>query len=307
MIGLLVLLTSLGAEAQPLVFQTDSFRYVLSPNATSVAFEDLATGTNYCNTESAQPFATWIDDAAHVATSARVEGDRLVVQFADGGREAAFRVTARKRRIEFELVALQGSVDTLRELHFAVIPLNLSGTPEEPFAVSPLALNVDTYCAEIPGHTATLTGAKCFAQLRMEGAALAIIACPSEELRDALKDAITETEALPKSSNGGPWALDSEINRQSYFLDFSGGVNEKTVGSWIALLNGLGIKQLDLHGGRAFRLGDYVPNPELYPNGRESLKAVVDALHEAGIAVGLHTYAMFISKETQWVTPIPDP
>ncbi len=307
MVGILVVLAGLGASGNPLVFETDSFRYELSPEATSVAFVDKATGTDYCVSDKAVPFATWIDDAAHPATGARRDGEMLIVQFGDAEREASFRVSAHKRRLEFELAGLAGDVDALQELHFATIPLTLAGSFDEPFAVSPLALNLETYCAEIPGYTGSLSGAKCFAKLGMEGCALAIVACPSGELRDALKDAIADADALPKSDKGGPWALDADINQQSYFLDTSGKVNEQTVDSWIEMLNGLGVKQLDLHGGYAFRFGDYAPNPKEYPNGRDSLKNVVDRLHEAGIAVGLHTYAMFIAKDTPWVTPVPDP
>ncbi len=307
MAAVLIVLASLGAAAEPLVFETDSFRYVMSETATSVAFVDKATGTDYCNAASAAPFATWIDDAARPATAARMDGGLLHIQFGDGNRDAAFRVTPQARRLEFELVSLRGATDGLQELHFASIPLTLAGALDEPFAVSPLALNLETYCAEIPGHTATLSGAKCFSKLGMEGAAVAIVACPSGDLRDALKDAIAAADAIPNSDKGGPWALDAEINHQSYFLDTSGKVNEETVDSWIAMLNGLGVDQLDLHAGYAFRFGDYAPNPKEYPNGRASLKAVVDRLHEAGIAVGLHTYAMFIAKDTPWVTPVPDP
>jgi hypothetical protein len=307
MLGVFLILTSAGAVAEPLVFETDSFRLVLSPEATSVAFVDKATGTDYCDVGKALPFATWVDDTARPATAARLDDGLLVIQFGDGEREAMFRVTAKKRRLEFALVSLMGATEALQELHFASIPLTLAGTMDASFAVSPLALNLETYCAEIPGHTPTISGAKCFAKLGMEGAAIAIVACPSGELRDALKDAVTDADAIPKSANGGPWALDSEINQQSYFLDVSGKVNEQTVDSWITMIKGLGVKQLDLHGGYAFRFGDYVPNPKEYPNGRDSLKAVVDRLHEAGIAVGLHTYAMFIAKDAPWVTPVPDP
>lgn len=307
MVSIVMILASACAVADPLQFATDSFSYGLAPDATSVAFVDAATGRNYCDTDSKTPFATWIDDMARPATSARMDGGMLVIQFGDASREAAFRVTARKWRLEFELDSLRGATNALQELHFASIPLTLAGSMDEPFAVSPLALNLETYCAEIPGYTPTLSGAKCFAKLGMEGAALAIVACPSGELRDALKDVVTDAEDIPTSSNGGPWALDSELNQQSYFLDVSGKVNKQTVDSWIAMLNGLGVDQLDLHAGYAFRFGDYAPNTKEYPNGRASLKAVVDRLHEAGIAVGLHTYAMFIAKDTPWVTPVPDP
>ncbi|GMW02403.1 MAG: hypothetical protein AMXMBFR84_35390 [Candidatus Hydrogenedentota bacterium] len=306
MVYLMMLLASLGSN-EPLVFEADSFRYVLSRNATSVAFVDKTTGQDYCDNTSGIPFAVWIDERAHPASSATLVDGQLVVQFTDASRQATFRVTPSKQSLVFELVSLSPASTPLRELQFATIPLTLKGTLEEPFAVSPLALNIETYCPTIPGYTATLPGVKCFEKLGMVGAAVAIVGCPSPQLRDALKDAITGAPGIPQSSNGGPWAMDSPINQQSYFLDTTGKVNEQTVSSWIDMLNALGIKQLDLHGGYAFRFGDYMPNPAEYPNGRESLKAVVNALHDAGIAAGLHTYAMFIAKDTPWVTPIPDP
>ncbi len=76
---------------------------------------------------------------------------------------------------------------------------------------------------------------------------------------------------------------------------------------WIKLAKSLGMNQIDFHGGSSFRFGDCRPNPETYPEGFESLKAVIDKLHAAGIAAGLHTYAFFIDKNCPWVTPVPDP
>src|SRR5208282_2090494 len=49
------------------------------------------------------------------------------------------------------------------------------------------------------------------------------------------------------------------------------------------------------------------PNPATYPRGRASLKAVIDRLHAAGIAAGLHTSAFFMDESCPWVTPTPDP
>ena len=65
--------------------------------------------------------------------------------------------------------------------------------------------------------------------------------------------------------------------------------------------------QIDFHGGRSFRFGDFRPDPDLYPQGVASMKAVIDKLHAAGIQAGLHTYAMFIDKSCPYVTPVPDP
>lgn len=301
------------AHAENLTWETETFRFSLSPMGFSLEFVDLTDGTNYCDLEKKTPFAGWVTGdprgprSSYGLTSARRSGDILTLQFGRPGREADFRVTTHARRIEFELTAVRDAEGTLQELHFATIPLTLSGDPNAPFAVSPLALNLETNCREIPGYAATLSGATAYRKFGLVGAAFAIIGCPSADLRDALKEAVSETDAIPDSAVGGPWALDAPINHQSYFLDTSGRVNEETVGDWIEMLNGLGVKQLDLHGGYAFRWGDYEPNPKEYPRGRDSLKAVVDRLHEAGIAVGLHTYAMFIAKDAPWVTPIPHP
>src|SRR5262249_29376631 len=46
---------------------------------------------------------------------------------------------------------------------------------------------------------------------------------------------------------------------------------------------------------------------EVFPRGREGFKAVIDKLHTADISAGLHTYAFFIDKKAEWVSPVPDP
>ncbi|TLM98175.1 hypothetical protein FDZ71_17480, partial [bacterium] len=100
--------------------------------------------------------------------------------------------------------------------------------------------------------------------------------------------------------------MEPEINRGSYLFNFKD-LSEETVDDWIKLAQTLGMNQIDFHGGVSFRFGDCQPNPQTYPRGLASLKAVVDRLHAAGIAAGLHTYAFFIAKTCPWVTPLPDP
>ena len=122
------------------------------------------------------------------------------------------------------------------------------------------------------------------------GARVALVGCPQDEIRSVLQEVVEDAEELPHSSIGGPWALDAPINRGSYLFNF-GEVTEETVDDWIHLVQELGFNQLDFHGGRSFRFGDCRPDPDMYPRGLESLKAVVDRLHAEGIAAGLHTYA----------------
>jgi hypothetical protein len=44
----------------------------------------------------------------------------------------------------------------------------------------------------------------------------------------------------------------------------------------------------------------------MYPRGYQSVRAVTDRLHAAGILAGLHTMSFSISKNCDWVTPVPD-
>ncbi len=120
-----------------------------------------------------------------------------------------------------------------------------------------------------------------------------------------MQDVVTAADELPHSAIGGPWALDGPNNYGSYLFDF-GDLTEQTVDRWIALAQDLGVTQIDFHGGRSFRFGDFRPDPVLYPQGVTSMKAVIDKLHAAGIQAGLHTYAMFIDKSCPYVTPVPD-
>ena len=76
----------------------------------------------------------------------------------------------------------------------------------------------------------------------------------------------TDAPDLPHSPLGGPWALDSPRNRESYLFNF-GDMTEQNVDDWIRLAESLGINQIDFHGGTSFRFGDCVPNPQWYPNG----------------------------------------
>jgi hypothetical protein len=178
----------------------------------------------------------------------------------------------------------------------------LKGKLEEPFAGCVLALNLKTNVAEIPGPSSRLR-ASCTARFGLEGAKVAIIACPQEQLRDVMKEVVARADELPHSNIGGPFALDADINRGSYLFDTEG-ISEETVDGWIDLTKKLGMTQIDFN--TSFRYGDFEPRADKYPRGRASVKAVVDKLHAAGISAGLHTYAFFISKGARYVTAVPD-
>jgi len=263
------------------------------------ALVDRKTGTNYFATD--VPFFSILKAGESLpAITLLRDGERLTVEFP--GARAVLRITEDEGCFLFEVVEVQGDIE---QLTFLDLRLDLPGTLDEPFIACALALNLQTNVPDIPGPM-TRPQAMCYARTGLVGAKAALIACPPKEMRGIMQEVVSAAPDLPHSQLGGPWALDAPLNRGSYLFNFTDCTEEK-VDEWITLAKAIGFTQLDFHGGQSFRFGDCEPNPELYPEGRKSLKRVIDRLHDAGIAAGLHTYAHFIHKSCPWVTPVPDP
>jgi hypothetical protein len=284
------------------IIQNRYLLYAIGPDGRNQRFIDRGTGRNYARPDS--PCAL-VKCAARdfPATSASFKDGLLKLQFAGAHTEAVIRIQIKPTHLLYQVVSLTGSgVD---EFVFADIPLTLRGLPDEPFAGSVMALNLQTLVRDFPQPLSRLT-ASCFPKFGFAGAQVAVIACPPADLRRITQEVVTQAQALPKSPLGGPWAWDAQPARGSYLFDF-GNLNEETADDWIRLVQSLGFTQIDFHGGRSFRFGDCRVNPEVFPRGREGFKAAIAKLHSAGISAGLHTYAFFIDKKADWVTPVPDP
>ncbi len=297
----------LSATAEdPIEFriETADASWVFDAGAVTRQFIDKSTGIDYAAPSPTRvPFSRVRKDGNWFpATSAVLENERLTVDF--GVARAVLRIQIFPGYFTMEVLSFQGGDVT--ELVFVDLPLALKGTVDDAFACTILALNLQTDSPAIPGPNARLE-AHAFSRFGFQGAKAAIAACPEPRLRETLKAAVAAAGPdIPQSDIGGPWALDAEINRGSYLFDF-GKLTEETVDQWIATARSLGINQIDFHTGSSLRFGDYAPNPELFPRGRDSVRAVTDKLHEAGISAGLHTYAFFIAKDSPIVTPLPDP
>ena len=291
------------APTAAIALENDCVRYVIAPDGRNVGFIDKATGTDYAEVAST-PFVASAKVSGETVNASKVsyESGHLTFLFGATGVRAIVRVGTEPRFFTLEVLSVTG--EGVEELAFLNLSLTLDGKLEEPFACCALALNLQTNVTEMPGPNKRLH-ATCYKRFGFEGAKAAVIACPMAELRGTMKTVLSAADELPDSDIGGPWALDAEINRGSYLFDF-GAVTEKTVDDWIAFVKTLGLNQIDFHTGRSLRFGDCFPNPELFPNGRASIKAVIDKLHDADIAAGLHTYAFFIAKDTPYVTPVPD-
>jgi len=303
-IALLLSVVAMLAAADPVILETQTFRLEVGPEGLVQHFADKTAGADYADTATPAPFAQITLGGKPIpAASAALGADGLALTFAGTPGRVLLRVTPAEQSLVLEVVSVEG-LPAVEELMFLSVPLTLKGDLTEPFAACALALNLLTNVPETPGPSKLLR-ASCCAKFGLVGAAAAIVAAPQAGLRDALKQAVSAAPDVPRSNIGGPWALDADINRGSYLFDF-GDLNEKNVDAWIECVRSLGLNQIDFHTGSSLRFGDLRPNPKLFPNGRASVKAVLDKLHAAGINAGLHTYAFFMSKETPYVTPVPD-
>jgi len=278
--------------------------YEIGANGENIRLVDKRTGADYCAQQPRSAFARVKKAGRHYNSSAVSFHDgTFTVRFGESSATAVIKAAAENHYFVLEVLSVSG--EHVEELVFANLSLTLKGSQKEPFACCALALNLKTNVSELPGASNGLR-ATCYPRFGFASAKVALIACPQSELRRVMQEVVSAAGELPHSPIGGPRALGPDINKGSYLFNF-GNLSEQTVDGWSKLAQTLGFNQIDFHGGGSFRFGDCRPNPDTYPRGFASLKAVIDRLHAAGIKAGLHTYAFFIDKSCPWVTPVPDP
>ena len=277
------------------------FRYVIDLTALNASFVERDTGHEYCQPDPPQSAASArIGERWHDACAAATVDDRVTLRFTDTEATVALAVTTHERYV---VLTVESATEEIEELEFIHLQLTLKGELDEPFAACVVALNLLANVPELPGPTSLLR-ASCTRRFGLVGAAVALVGCPPEQMREVLKE-VSDAPDLPKSTVGGPWAMDAAIGRSSYLFAVP---TEENVEEMIRTLKSIGFNQVQVHGGvGTYRFGDCEPNREIYPRGIPSLKAVIDRLHAEDIYVGMHPYAFFIDKSCPWVTPVPDP
>ncbi|HOJ75485.1 MAG TPA: hypothetical protein PL151_18290 [Phycisphaerae bacterium] len=294
------------ADSAGLSFENELAQLSLNEAGEVVRLADRQSGVDYVDRSSGGKlaFAT-IEGKSHPVTRAQaLDEGRIRLTFGETGATAEMRIMAAKRYFVLEL--LSASAEKATSIDLINLPLTLKGVPEEPMAACALALNLQTNVFALP-QAASRLQATAYAKLGYAGAKVAILLCPQAQLRDVMKEVVAAADELPQTRIGGPWALDAPDNRGSYILECTGKVGEAEIDRWIRMLRELGISQLDFHCGQSFRFGDYTPNPEVFPRGMDSVRAVTGKLHDAGMLAGFHTYAFFIAKNSPFVTPVPNP
>ncbi len=284
--------------------ETEFFTFEVDERGKCLALVDKRTGEDRITR--AMPLASVrIGDRTIRRTRCSYQDGKLTIEFGKSEVRAVISVTARQRYLVFEVLSVEwADVDELTFLTLELPPgkyrNRMSGlVAGEEFGVCVRALNLDTQVT-LGGSPPTLRaiGSKKYG---LAGAKAALVACPTRELRTVLQEMV-QTEGVPQSSLGGPWALDAEDCRGSYLF---ARVSESDVDRWIDLALRGGFTHVHFSGwGKS--LGHYEPSERLFPNGLEGMKMCVRKIHNAGLKAGMHTLTGCIATNDPWVTPVPD-
>lgn len=304
---------ALNAAAGEIVIENPRVRLVLGEDAVWRSVADKATGKEYCAQGKGAAMATVrIADKTCHANRASREGDQLTLAFDGCDTRLVYAVKSERDWVLFRLERIEGtrpSHVTLAQLGVAItehVGPRLGGAWNEELAICLMAANLQTQCAaQRRGNFAELTATTQDSPgPKLEGAAVALVACPTKEL-DSVLDKLAVAYGLPRNSDDkGTPSRNLPIARQSYwFLSFG----EKDADKVVDLCKRSGFRQVMLNSGSWCRSpGHYVFNTANYPDGVESLRRTVAKLHEAGILVGMHCFASKVSKTDAYVTPVPD-
>ena len=303
------------AGAGEVVLENPRVRLAIGSDATWRSVVAKATAKELCPKGNKTPLATVrIGNRTHRSNRLhRGPHGRLWLAFGGCDTRLAYQVRQERDWILFRLKQVEGARPgrvTLVRLPVAVtahVGRRLAGAWNNELAACVSAANLQTDCgargrgdhAELWATTQDSPGP------RLEGAAFAIVVCPTADL-DTIMARLAETYDLPRNCDArGRPSRTLPIARQSYwFLTFG----EKDVGRVIDLCRRSGIRQVMMGSWSWCRsVGHYLFNTSRYPDGLESLRRTVARLHEAGILVGMHCFASKVLKSDPYVSPVPDP
>ena len=298
LIPLGITLTS-GVSAQ-VTLETEAFGIRLSAQGRVESIVIKPGGENVAGDPKKGNAFLWLRQGGktHAPSTLKLENGQLTATFAAAKAQAVLEVGTIDAALHLTVKNVTG--DEVTELTFAELTLPKKSL-DAGWGLSVAALNEFTRGIAHPGMK-KYGRATAFSRFGFERGQAAVIVAKREAMRECLKAVVEAAPAIPKSTIGGPFALEAPNAYGSYL--FAGrNVTEENVDEIIELADRLGLNQLNMH---PVRYGDWKPSAKYYPEGRKSLKRVVDKIHAAGMLAGVHTYSEFISKSCPYVTPVPD-
>jgi hypothetical protein len=166
-----------------------------------------------------------------------------------------------------------------------------------------VGLNLHTRCDCWKESTRGVLRAGVEARVGLLEAKFAIIGCATDVLLDRI-ELIEKEQSLPFPQLSHVWARRSREIKTSYlFLDLTKNNFEDIIG--YARLGGF--RYIVAYDGSwsVGQYGNYSVNLLWYPGGDSDLVTVSQAIHQAGLKLGMHVVYMVIDKASPWVVPTP--
>ncbi|MEN6303109.1 MAG: hypothetical protein ABFD96_10320 [Armatimonadia bacterium] len=261
------------------------------------------------------PFAQiTVEGSTVLPTAARLTGNNLTLTFAQTGTELTYELTPTPNWLLIRLTTITGP----RPSHMVMCQLPVNLTQKVGRRLSAAYTGTQAVCLQAANHqpdcSATRDSKAGYTLLRalnqdapgpkLEGAAVALIVCPTDRLKPILKQASHEFGLLTNEDAKGTPVKDTDLTRGSYWFMSLG---EADADKMIDYCKQSGFKQIMLSSGAwCTSPGHYLFNEARFPRKEQSLKALVDKFHQSGILVGMHCFASKVAKRDPYVTPVPD-
>ena len=286
--------------AEDFIFETAEARYVISDSGISKSLQEKRSGRELL-IGPPTPFATLRKGGRFFPVSnVRRIGEFLRADFGKSGISADYRISAGQECVVIELARLDGA--DAEEIRLA--QLRAGGVPnaamlptvswDEQFTVSLIGLSdrVDSRFGE------GMLLASVYPEYGMAGEKVALVAVPTREFMDTVEK-IEKQFQLPSPRIGGSWAKISPDVRSSYlFTDLT----EANADETIRFAKMAGFNYIMIYSNTwSSSLGSYPINTSSFPRGEESLKAVIEKCHAAGLKVGMHMLTSFVGKDDAFV------
>ncbi|MDP7017096.1 MAG: hypothetical protein QGG36_14920, partial [Pirellulaceae bacterium] len=321
------------AEGDRIVCETDHVAYAVGTDGLNKAFTDRRTGRDYLEGDPV-PFM-FVEKDGQWTPSTAVQWDRgfLHVTFAETGIRAKLHTRAFANYLTLELIAVNDH--TISEIHLARVPLKITQTiggslvhcRDDDFAAAIIPLNMETHCYVAPlrraadgrtppplvyggarGHVGPKGGehpvliAHADQRLRLDGAKVAVIGCPTKNLLDIIEQ-IEIDNGLPHPTIDGVWARKSPEQMKSILYT---DISEATVDQVIAYAKAGGFSTIHINRPVwCASNGSYLINRKNFPGGEAGLLSVSRKIHAAGLKFGMHNWEMVIYKHDPLVHPVP--
>lgn len=282
---------------------------VLGADATLVSLVE-ASGGRECGRRSPTPLAVvQVAGRAHEASGLEAVDGGFRVRFDDVDTAIEYAAEPADDWLLLRIASIEGRRPDSVTLRLPIVVNERVGRVlnigwDDATAVCLMAGNTQVRCQasgrDEPILTATTQDAP---GPRLEGAAVALIACPTERFKTIAQE-VSHACGLPtnETADGLP-VKDTDLVRGSYWFI---GVSPSNVGDIIDYCHRAGIRQVMISSGSWCKDVGHYTFKDAFPNGREDLKAVVDRLHAGGILAGMHCFVSKVSKTDAYVTPVPD-